>query len=125
MKLETELKDTANKLRILERKKEEAELRLEVAIEILDKKKNKLCRSDAYNNECDSGIGPSGDPRLILMKKGGLGRKLLELTSQKIINTPPRECNVITKICDGNSIEVTASESKMLIETFLYKECDN
>jgi chromosome segregation ATPase len=91
------------------------------ADDILEKnpEPNESCRPDVYNKECDSGVGPSGDPRLILMKKGGLGRKLIELASQKIINIPAKECDVITKTCDGNNIEVTATELKMLIESFL------
>ena len=65
------------------------------ANEILDGNPQPLksCHSDTYNTECDSGVGPIGDPRLILIKKGGLGRKLLEITNKRIANIPTGECN--------------------------------
>jgi len=87
-------------------------------------KPNKMCRADTYNNECDSGIGPSGDPRLILSKKGGLARRLLELLNRRITNIPPQECNVITKVC-GSTIEVTTKELQKMIKSIADEASSN
>jgi len=83
-------------------------------------KPSKMCRADTYDENCDSGVGPSGDPRLILIKKGGLGKKLLELANRRIANIPHQECNIITRTC-GNTIEVTANELQRMIKSIADK----
>jgi hypothetical protein len=98
-------------------KSAEEELLKEVAYIKNQPKPNEMCRPEEYNPDCDGGVGPSGDPRLILSQKGALGQKLIELASQKIANIPIKECNVITKACNGNSVEVTAEELQMMMDS--------
>jgi hypothetical protein len=83
---------------------------------------NPMCKPDMYsNNECDNGTGPGGDPRILLSRKGGLGVKLIELANQRILNIPFRECNVITRTCSGNNVEVTSEELQLMFKSIADK----
>ena len=81
-------------------------------------KADKMCRPDVYNTECDSGVGPAGNPLLILFKKGGINKRLLEEISKHMVNLPAdNECNIITRTCDNNSIEITTRELQIMIKS--------